>query len=280
MEKIIDLGQYVAMFVNWLMDFGRPFFDFLKNSGNGFIDSIEWVLTATPFYVVILIFTLLAYFKAGKGVALFTVLGLGLIYMMGFWNDTMVTLALILVSTITALVLGVPLGIWAAKSPKADKAIHPILDVMQTMPAFVYLIPAVLFFSVGKFPGAVATVIFAMPPAVRLTTLGIKELPKDVIEAALSCGVTGTQLLFKVELPLAMRTIFTGINQTIMMALSMVVIAGMIAAGGLGKQVLAGIYNLDIGLGFESGLAVVILAIVLDRITQAFGNPKDKINNK
>lgn len=145
------------------------------------------------------------------------------------------------------------------------------------MPAFVYLIPAVLFFSIGKLPGAFATIIFAMPPAVRLTTFGIQQVPQDIVEAARAFGATNRQLLFKVELPLALKTILTGVNQTIMMALSMVVIAGMIAAGGLGEKVLEGINNLDIGLGFESGLAVVILAIILDRVTQAFGKkPENK----
>jgi glycine betaine/proline transport system permease protein len=186
----------------------------------------------------------------------------------------METLALIFVSTITALILSIPLGILAAKSKIADKIIRPLLDLMQTMPAFVYLIPAVLFFSIGKVPGAFATIIFAMPPAVRLTALGIEAVPKDIVEAARAFGATNRQILFKVELPLAMKTILTGINQTILLSLSMVVIAGMIAAGGLGEKVLEGINNLDIGLGFESGLSVVILAIILDRITQGFVKKK------
>lgn len=276
MEKIVDIGQYVESFVNWLTVHCKPLFNLLRDSGNGFIGGVEWFLLAIPFYVIIGLLTLAAYLKAGKGVALFTAVGLSLIYVMGFWPETMETLALIFVSTMTALVIAVPLGIWAAKSKWAVRVIRPILDVMQTMPAFVYLIPAVLFFSIGKFPGAVATVIFAMPPAVRLTTLGIQQVPQDIVEAARAYGATNSQLLFKVELPLALRTILTGVNQTIMMALSMVVIAGMIAAGGLGEKVLEGINNLDIGLGFESGLAVVILAIILDRITQAFGDSQNK----
>ncbi|HAU51662.1 MAG TPA: glycine/betaine ABC transporter, partial [Sphingobacterium sp.] len=201
-------------------------------------------------------------------------LGLTLIYLMGFWIATMETLALVLVATLTALVISVPLGVWAAKNKLAAKIIRPLLDLMQTMPAFVYLIPAVLFFSIGKVPGAFATIIFAMPPAVRLTTLGIDAVPKDIVEAARSFGATNSQILFKVELPLATKTILAGINQTILLSLSMVVIAGMIAAGGLGEKVLEGINNLDIGLGFESGLSVVILAIILDRITQGFVKKK------
>ena len=279
MEQKIDIGQYVAIAVRWLTDNLRPVFDFIKVTGNTGIESLEWVFVQTPFYIVMGLFTFVAWKKAGRGVALFTGLGLLLIFLMGYWIETMQTLALILSSTCIALVFAVPLGIWAAKRATADRIIRPLLDLMQTMPAFVYLIPAVLFFSIGKLPGAFATIIFAMPPAVRLTTLGIQQVPKDVLEAAHSLGATSKQILFKVELPLAMQTILTGVNQTILLSLSMVVIAGMIAAGGLGEKVLEGINNLDIGLGFESGLSVVILAIILDRITQALGksgSPKRK----
>lgn len=270
MNKVIDIGQYIAVAVNWLTDHLEPFFNLIKNTGNASILGLEWVLTTIPFFIVIALFTALAWWKSGKGVALTTVLGLTLIYLMGFWIATMETLALVLVATATALVISVPLGVWAAKNKLAAKIIRPLLDLMQTMPAFVYLIPAVLFFSIGKVPGAFATIIFAMPPAVRLTTLGIDAVPKDIVEAARSFGATNSQILFKVELPLATKTILAGINQTILLSLSMVVIAGMIAAGGLGEKVLEGINNLDIGLGFESGLSVVILAIILDRITQGF----------
>lgn len=270
MSKIIDIGQYVEVAINWLTENFKPLFDFIKHTGNSSIIGLEWIFLAVPFFVVIGLFTGLAWWKSGKGVAITTLLGLTLIYMMGFWNETMETLALVLVATATALILSVPLGIWAAKNKLAAKIIRPMLDLMQTMPAFVYLIPAVLFFSIGKVPGAFATIIFAMPPAVRLTTLGIDAVPKDIVEAARAFGATNRQILFKVELPLAMKTILAGINQTILLSLSMVVIAGMIAAGGLGEKVLEGINNLDIGLGFESGLSVVILAIILDRITQGF----------
>lgn len=272
MEKIIDIGQYVAVAVQWLMENLRPVFNFIKTTGNAGIESIEWVLVSIPFYVIIALFAFIAWRYAGKRIATFTVLGFMLIYLMGFWEETMQTLALIIASTIIALVIAVPMGIWSAKNATAKRMIRPLLDLMQTMPAFVYLIPAVLFFSIGKLPGAFATIIFAMPPAVRLTALGIEQVPGDVLEAARSLGATQRQILFKVELPLALKTILTGVNQTILLSLSMVVIAGMIAAGGLGEKVLEGINNLDIGLGFESGLSVVILAIILDRITQAFGN--------
>ncbi|OFV11446.1 MULTISPECIES: ABC transporter permease [Sphingobacterium] len=274
MNKVIEIGQYIAVAVNWLTDHLEPFFNLIKNTGNASIIGLEWVLTTIPFFIIIALFTALAWWKSGKGVALTTLLGLTLIYLMGFWIATMETLALVLVATLTALVISVPLGVWAAKNKLAAKIIRPLLDLMQTMPAFVYLIPAVLFFSIGKVPGAFATIIFAMPPAVRLTTLGIDAVPKDIVEAARSFGATNSQILFKVELPLATKTILAGINQTILLSLSMVVIAGMIAAGGLGEKVLEGINNLDIGLGFESGLSVVILAIILDRITQGFVKKK------
>lgn len=270
MNKIIDIGQYIAVAVNWLTENFKPVFNLIKNTGNASILGIEWMLLAIPFFVLIALFTALAWWKSGKGVALTTLFGLILIYLMGFWSETMETLALVLVATVTALLISVPMGIWAAKNKLAAKIIRPLLDLMQTMPAFVYLIPAVLFFSIGKVPGAFATIIFAMPPAVRMTTLGIDAVPKDIVEAARSFGATNRQILFKVELPLATKTILAGINQTILLSLSMVVIAGMIAAGGLGERVLEGINNLDIGLGFESGLSVVILAIILDRITQGF----------
>lgn len=279
MEKVIDIGQYVTVLIHWMTENLKPVFDFIKTNGNLIIDSVEWVFLTIPFYVVIALFTIIAWRRAGKGVALFTLLGLTLVYLMGFWVPTMQTLALIIVSTAIALFIAIPLGIWSAKNKTAHKIIRPILDFMQTMPAFVYLIPAVLFFSIGKLPGAFATIIFAMPPAVRLTTLGIEQVPEDVLEAAHSMGATKRQALFKVELPLALKTILAGINQTILLALSMVVIAGMIAAGGLGEKVLEGINNLDIGLGFESGLAVVILAIMLDRITQSLGK-KSKSKNE
>ncbi len=276
MEKTIDIGQYIAIAVKWLMNNLRPVFDFIKTSGNAGIESIEWVLVSLPFFITIALFTGAAWRYASKGVAAFTLGGLALIYLMGFWEETMQTLALIISSTIIALIIAIPLGIWSAKNRSAHRVIRPLLDLMQTMPAFVYLIPAVLFFSIGKLPGAFATIIFAMPPAVRLTALGIQQVPADVLEAARSLGATQKQLLFKVELPLALKTILTGVNQTILLSLSMVVIAGMIAAGGLGEKVLEGINNLDIGLGFESGLSVVILAIILDRITQGFGNKISK----
>jgi glycine betaine/proline transport system permease protein len=197
---------------------------------------------------------------------------------MGFTAQTLVTLALIISATLISLTVGIPLGIWAGRNDKAEAFIRPILDFMQTMPAFVYLIPAAMFFGLGRVPGVIATVIFAMPPVVRLTSLGIRQVNKEQVEAGIAFGCTPTQLLMKVQIPSAMAALFAGINQTIMMALSMVIIASMVGAGGLGNDVLSSISRLDIGLGFESGLGVVLLAIMLDRITESFGVKRNAAN--
>jgi glycine betaine/proline transport system permease protein len=231
-------------------------------------------LGSYPWLVVIVLLTILAYLCGGYGLALFTVLGNLLIVSMGYWDSTMETLALVIASTFFALLIGIPAGIGSARSSAVNSAIRPFLDFMQTMPAFVYLIPAVLFFGLGRVPGAIATLIFAMPPAVRLTALGIRQVPQEVVEAAQAFGATPRQMLLKAQLPIAMPTILAGLNQTIMLALSMVVIGGMIGAGGLGEDVLSGITQMKIDVGFESGVAVVILAIFLDRVTQRLGGAR------
>ena len=229
---------------------------------------LEWY----PAFAMMVVMVILAAVAAGRGLAIFAGVGFILVYLMGFWHATMESLALVLSATLFALIIGIPTGIAAARREWVDKTTRPILDFMQTMPAFVYLIPAVLFFGLGKVPGAMATLIFAMPPAVRLTSLGIRQVPREVVEACLAFGATPSQLLYKAQLPIARPTILAGLNQTIMLALSMVVIGGMIGAGGLGQEVLSGITQLKIGLGFESGISVVILAIYLDRVTQSLGS--------
>jgi glycine betaine/proline transport system permease protein len=222
-------------------------------------------------WLMMAIFIGVGLWRVGWRFALFTTASLLLIFATGFWDQTVITLGLTLSSTIISLVLGIPLGIWAAKSKWVAAIVRPILDLMQTMPAFVYLIPAAMLFGLGRVPGILSTVIFAMPPAVRLTSLGIRHVNREIVEAGQAFGCTPWQLLYKVQFPNALPSIMQGVNQTIMMALSMVIIASMVGAGGLGNDVLASIQRLDIGLGFESGLSVVLLAIILDRITESFG---------
>jgi glycine betaine/proline transport system permease protein len=268
----LHIGTAFEAMIGWLRINFEGFFTIIRTMLLGFITGFESLLLFFPAFVIIALAGFLAWRFAGRGITLFTVAGLSLIYGMNLWPQTMQTVALVLTSAFIALSIGIPIGIWTSRSVKADRVIRPMLDFMQTMPAFVYLIPAILFFKLGKVPGAVATVIFAMPPAVRLTNLGIRQVPADVVEAAKSFGSTPRQLLFKVQLPIAIPTILAGVNQTIMLSLSMVVIAAMIGAGGLGEEVLKGITQLKIGRGFESGVAVVILAMILDRISQSFAS--------
>ncbi|OWZ82959.1 ABC transporter permease [Natranaerobius trueperi] len=268
----IPIGDWFEAIIDWV----EETFDFLFDI---IADVIEFIVNAfytgfievsgfSPF-ILVLLFALLAWKVSGAGVGIFSLVGFSLIVSMELWGETMETFAMILTSGVVALGVGIPIGILAAKNDIADKIIRPMLDFMQTMPAFVYLIPAVIFFSLGIVPGVIATVIFAMPPAIRLTNLGIRQVDKEVIEAGKAFGSTSSQLLYKIQLPLAVPTIMAGVNQTIMLALSMVVIASMIGAGGLGNVVLRGIQQLQIGTGFEGGLSVVILAIFLDRLTQS-----------
>nr|WP_298174253.1 proline/glycine betaine ABC transporter permease [uncultured Pseudomonas sp.] len=273
-EKQLDLGSWVNDVVQHLLENYSEGFDSLGGLVNGFSEGIEWLLMLPPAWLLIAIFVGLGLWRISYKFAIFTAISFILIVVTGFWEQTVVTLGLTFSATLISLLLGIPLGIWAARSERVSTTIRPILDFMQTMPAFVYLIPAAMLFGLGRVPGIIATVIFAMPPAVRLTNLGIRQVNKEIIEAGQSFGCNARQLLFKVQLPNAMPSIMAGVNQTIMMALSMVIIASMVGAGGLGNDVLASIQRLDIGLGFESGMAVVLLAIILDRITESFGTPK------
>jgi glycine betaine/proline transport system permease protein len=214
-------------------------------------------------------FVLLAAWRAGGvKVALFTAAAILYLGLFGFWTDAMDTLSLVAGSVVICIVIGTPIGIWSAKSDRVNAIVTPILDLMQTMPSFVYLIPAIAFFSVGRTPAVIATVVFAMPPMIRLTTLGISQVPANVKESALAFGATPAQLLFKVELPLSLPSLMAGVNQTVMMSLSMVVIAALIGAGGLGFEVLFALQQVDAGKGLLSGLAIVVCAMVVDRIIQ------------
>jgi glycine betaine/proline transport system permease protein len=267
----IPLGKWVAAGLDWLEHNDYGMLDRIGRVINYSTGLIENGLMFIPFWLLALVFIGVGYWRLGWKFALFCAASMLLIANMGFAEQTVVTLALISSATLISLTLGIPLGIWAGRSDRAESVIRPTLDFMQTMPAFVYLIPAAMFFGLGRVPGVIATVIFAMPPVVRLTSLGIRQVNKEQVEAGIAFGCTPWQLLVKVQLPSAMAALFAGINQTIMMALSMVIIASMVGAGGLGNDVLSSISRLDIGLGFESGLGVVLLAIMLDRITESFG---------
>ncbi|GAB1453472.1 proline/glycine betaine ABC transporter permease [Draconibacterium sp.] len=282
MEKLIDIGTYIESGINKLEENFSGLWGAIDDLISWTVDSMNDILLVIPFYVIIVLIALGAYYakagksvlkkeglKKGSGLAAFVVFGLLLIFGMGYWEESIQTTTLVIVSTLIALLFGIPLGIVAARNKTSDAIIRPILDLMQTMPAFVYLIPAIFFFSVGNTPGVIATVIFSLPPAVRLTSLGIKNVPSDVIEAGRAFGATEKQILLKIQLPLAKPTILAGINQVILLALSMVVIASMVGAKGLGSIVYQGIQQNDIAKGFESGLGIVILAIILDRITQS-----------
>jgi glycine betaine/proline transport system permease protein len=273
-DKTLDLGSWINDAVQGLLDNHGGAFDRAGQLVAGFSEGIEQLLMLPPAWLLIALFVALGLWRIGVRFALFTAAAFVLILLTGFWEQTLVTLGLTLSATLISLVLGVPLGIWAARSDRVAATIRPALDFMQTMPAFVYLIPAAMLFGLGRVPGILATVIFAMPPAVRLTNLGIRQVNRELVEAGQAFGCNRRQLLFKVQLPNALPSIMAGVNQTIMMALSMVIIASMVGAGGLGNDVLASIQRLDIGLGFESGMAVVLLAIILDRITESFGTPR------
>ncbi|WP_321963132.1 choline ABC transporter permease subunit [Paraburkholderia sp. J7] len=271
MSEIIPIGQWVDQSVHYLLDHDANSFDAVGRAIEGFAALVEHGLQAIPMWALMAFFIAIGLWRVGWRFAIFATCSLLLIYATGFWDQTVVTLGLTLSSTVISLVIGIPLGIWTAKSKVVQTIVRPILDLMQTMPAFVYLIPAAMLFGLGRVPGILSTVIFAMPPAVRLTSLGIKHVNREIVEAGQAFGCTPWQLLYKVQFPNALPSIMQGVNQTIMMALSMVIIASMVGAGGLGNDVLASIQRLDIGLGFESGLSVVLLAIILDRITESFG---------
>jgi glycine betaine/proline transport system permease protein len=267
----VPLGSWVEFFINdFLLEYFQWLFDAVRAL---FATLLGWIAGALGWphpLVFIVIAVALVLWLRGWQFAVFTAIAFGLVWSMGFWSQTMDTLALILVATVVAVIIAVPLGIAAARSRAVSTIIRPVLDFMQTLPVFVYLLPAVFFFRIGTVPGLMATLIFAIPPGVRLTELGIRQVDKEVVEAAEAFGATKNQILLRVQMPLAMPSIMQGINQVIMLALSMVVVAGMIGAGGLGADVVRSITRLEIGLGFESGLAVVILAIFLDRVTSTF----------
>lgn len=267
----IPLDRWIADAVTWLSFTYRPAFQSMKRPVEVLLAGVDATLQAMPPIVFIALLALLAWRVAGWRVAVFTGAALTFIGMMGLWSQTMTTLSMVAAAVLVCVLIGVPAGILAARSDRVAGVMRPILDVMQTTPAFVYLVPVVMLFSIGTVAGVIATIIFALPPLVRLTNLGIRQVPGDVVEAAEAFGSSEREVLLKVRLPLALPTIMAGVNQTIMLALSMVVIAAMIGAAGLGVPVVEGLNALRVGLAGIGGLAIVLLAIVLDRLTQAIG---------
>ena len=268
----LPVAEHVEMFMDWLTAVLKPVFNFIQAFSEVIMEGLTDLLLLVPPLLFIVIIAAVCFFASGKkfGLAAFSIVGLLYVQNQGLWEDLMNTITLVIISSLISVIIGVPLGILMAKSKWANTIVTPILDFMQTMPAFVYLIPAVAFFGIGMVPGVFASVIFALPPTVRMTNLGIRQVSEELVEAADSFGSTGSQKLFKVELPLAKSTIMAGINQTVMLALSMVVIASMIGAPGLGSEVLSSLQRAQVGTGFVSGLALVILAIIIDRLTQKF----------
>ncbi len=273
-DKVIPLDVWVSQFVDYLVDNYRDIFQALKWPVEQTLSGLDAGLNALSPIIVIAVMVLAAWRFSGKGLAIFTAITMTFVGLLGLWEETMTTLAMVLSSVIFCAIVGVPLGIWAGRSDAFEAGIRPVLDAMQTTPAFVYLVPIVMLFSVGNVAGVLATIIFALPPIIRLTCLGIRQVHPELVEAAQAFGATRSQVLVRVQVPLAMPTILAGLNQTIMMALSMVVIAALIGAGGLGSPVILGLNTLDIGRAVIGGLSIVLMAIVLDRITQSVAQKK------
>ncbi|WP_069386770.1 ABC transporter permease [Cellulosimicrobium cellulans] len=268
----IPLGEWVEAFVDWVTAVLDPLFDVVKGVLEGVYDVLEVVLASPPFWLVALVLAALAYVAKGWKLAVGSLVGFAVIAGVEQWEAAMASLALVLLASAIALAIAIPLGIWAARNDKVSRAVRPVLDFMQTMPAFVYLIPTVVIFLTGPVPGIIATIVFALAPGVRFTELGIRQVDKEVVEAGQAFGSTPGRILRQIQLPLAMPTIMAGVNQVIMLSLSMVVIAGLVGAGGLGQDVVAALASIDVALGFEAGLSVVILAMYLDRVTSALGD--------
>lgn len=267
----LPLDQWIDVVVTWLTDNLEPVFEGITIGLEILVEGIVSGVSFIPSYILMVLIALLAWKLAGKNVAFFTLIGLFLIHNLGYWENMIETLALVVTAVLISIIIGLPLGIWASQNNTVKQIVTPILDFMQTMPAFVYLIPAIFFFNIGVVPGVVSSVIFAMPPTIRLTILGIQQVPADIVEASESFGSTTKQRLLKVQLPLAAPNIMAGVNQSIMLALSMVVIASMVGAPGLGADVYRAVTQIQIGKGFEAGIAIVIIAIILDRMTQNAG---------
>lgn len=267
----IPLGDWVEVGLDWLTTTLDGFFTVIRHLFVNAYDGLNWVLAAPPYWAVIIVFAALAWWASSWKLGVGTAFGFAVIVGVDQWENAMDSLALVVIATVVAVAISIPLGIWAASSRRVSSVLRPVLDFMQTMPAMVYLIPALVMFRVGVVPGIVATIIFSMAPGVRFTELGIRGVDAEVVEAGHAFGSSPGRILRQIQLPLARPTIMAGVNQVIMLSLSMVVIAGMVGAGGLGGAVVEALSRIDAGLGFEAGIAVVIMAIFLDRVTASFG---------
>ena len=267
-EIYIPIGEWIEGNIKeWLFE-QRPLFKKISAPIDTVLNSLDSLFNFIPFPIILLIFVIFAYRTNGIKFAIFSFVSLVFIDLVDLWSESMTTLAMIFTAVLFCMLIGIPLGIIASRSNTFEIILRPILDIMQTIPSFVYLIPVVMLFGVGLTPGVVATIIFALPPIIRLTNLGIRQVGKGFKEAGSSLGLTKFLILIKIEIPLSLKTIMAGVNQTLMLALSMVVIAALIGAGGLGLTVYIALGRLDVGSAVIGGTGIVILAIILDRITQ------------
>ncbi|HJC68870.1 MAG TPA: proline/glycine betaine ABC transporter permease [Candidatus Brachybacterium intestinipullorum] len=269
----LPIGDWIDAGIDWLKDNVSWLFDLFTTVMNFLVGNLTDLLLLAPALVMIVVFAAIALLVRSWKLSLATLIGFAIVLSMEQWETMMQTMALVLVATVFAVAIAVPLGILAAVSSTVSAIVKPVMDFMQTMPAFVYLIPAVTFFSIGVVPGIFSTIIFALPPGVRMTELGIRQVDGETVEAGEAFGATRGQILRGIQLPLAIPTIMAGVNQVIMLSLSMAVVAGMVGADGLGKEVVQAISTQNLPLGVEAGLAVVVLAVYLDRLTAALGNP-------
>jgi len=272
-DYVLPLEDWIQTGVEWMVDHWRPFFQAVRWPIAQTLDAMEGFLLEVPFPVFLIVLGLLAWRIAGRRVAAFSVGAMFFIGLIGLWEQSMTTLAMIFTALVFNVAVGVPLGLVAGRNDRFWSLLRPVLDVMQTTPSFVYLVPVVMLFGVGTVPGVIATIIFSVSPVIRMTNLGIRQVPVNVVEAGHAFGATGWQLLRDIQMPLALSTIMAGLNQTLLLGMVMGTIASMIGAEGLGLTVLRGIGRLDVGLAAIGGLSIVLMAMVLDRITQALGQP-------
>ena len=273
----LPLQQWITAAVNFLVDNFRPFFQGISLPISITLESIEWLLLSIPPLILLILIALIAWQLAGGRIAIYSVAALSLIGFCGAWEQAMVSLSLVVTAVVFCMVIGITVGIACASSDRIEKVLRPLLDAMQTLPSFVYLVPVVMLFGIGAVPGVMATCVFAIPPLIRLTNLGIRQVSTEVVEAAIAFGSTPTQMLWEVQIPLAMPTILAGVNQAILLALSMSVVTSMIGVGGLGQMVLQGLGRVNVGLAAVGGLSIVLIAVMLDRITQIVSQGNNQI---